>query len=128
MPPSSERCRNTSKSSVSPKTFFAHFGQFSKRLSDFQHSYLRPMATKKLKPIYQNLVGYLLVIQKYFSFENFSCVVHCMLYFFGPPGIRNNKSVSYWNATLRFRYISCGIIFNVGRSLAMHETICNRTK
>ena len=34
------------------KAFFAHFGQFSKHLSYFKHSYLCQLENIKLKPIY----------------------------------------------------------------------------
>ena len=55
------------------KAIFPHFGQFSKRSSNFKHSYLSQMTTN-IKNLFRSVI-----IQKYLNFDNFLFVAHVTL-------------------------------------------------
>ena len=75
------------------KSFFAHFGQFSKHLSDFKRSCLIEMTTENQNQYMEILVS-TLVIQKSFIVTNLSFIVYFTLgqtrvLLSGSPGIRS---------------------------------------
>ena len=57
------------------KPFLAHFGPFSKRSSDFNHSYFSQMTIKNWNQYIKVQISSL-VVQKYFFFENSFSAVH----------------------------------------------------